>query len=132
MSSAKIWHVCDGAQQMERVESLNGTAKSTFRRNEQVVTFYPDTKVAIAENREFLGAFPNLLKSTQTALEDSYQMRSLAGDRVVGLDTDVVQLKPKDTARFGCRVECPELHKTTAQEQGWVLHGDVVIVHRAL
>jgi sigma-E factor negative regulatory protein RseB len=89
---------------MERVESLSGTAKSTFRRNDQVVIFYPDTKVALAENRESLGTFPNLLKSTQAALEDNYQIRALAGDRVVGLDTDVVQLKPKDTARFGYRV----------------------------
>ena len=104
MSSAKIWHVCDGAQQMERVESLNGPPRSTFRRNDQVVTFYTDAKVAYAETRESLGSFPNLLKSTATSLEDNYQIRALAGERVVGLDTDVVQLKPKDASRFGYRV----------------------------
>jgi sigma-E factor negative regulatory protein RseB len=104
MSSAKIWHVCDGTQQMERIESLSGTAKSTFRRNDQVVTFYPDTKLVVDEHRESLGTFPYLLKSPQLSLEDSYQIRELAGDRVVGLDTDVVQLKPKDSARYGYRV----------------------------
>jgi sigma-E factor negative regulatory protein RseB len=39
MSSARIWHVCDGELQMERVESLTGEPRSTFRRNEQVLTF---------------------------------------------------------------------------------------------
>ncbi|MFY8044812.1 MAG: sigma-E factor regulatory protein RseB domain-containing protein, partial [Rhodoferax sp.] len=41
MASAKIWHICDGSQQMERVESLSGPQRSTFRRDGQVVTFYP-------------------------------------------------------------------------------------------
>ena len=53
MSSARIWHVCDGAQQMERVESLTGTPRSTFRHNDQVITFLPDTKVAVLEKREY-------------------------------------------------------------------------------
>jgi sigma-E factor negative regulatory protein RseB len=177
MSSAKIWHVCDGAQQMERIETLSGIAKATFRHNDQVVTFYPDDKVVLAENRASLSSFPYLFKPPQTSLEESYQIRVLPGDRVVGLDTDVVQLKPKDTARFGYRVwtekksglvlrlqvldadgrvleqsafselqldapvsmaklsammantagyrvERPDLHKTTALEQGWILRAN--------
>ena len=34
MATSKIWHVCDGEQQMERVESLTGAPRATFRRNE--------------------------------------------------------------------------------------------------
>ena len=41
MASARIWHVCDGDQQMERVESLTGAPRSTFRHNNHVVTFFP-------------------------------------------------------------------------------------------
>ena len=41
MASARIWHVCDGEQQVERVESLSGTPRATFRRNDEVVTFFP-------------------------------------------------------------------------------------------
>ena len=104
MSSAKIWHVCDGVQQLERIESLNGTAKSTFRHNDEVVTFYPEAKVVVDEYRESLGAFPELLKSPRISFGGNYQIRELPGDRVVGLDTDVVQLKPKDTDRYGYRV----------------------------
>lgn len=104
MASARIWHVCDGAQQMERVESLSGTPRSTFRRNDQVLTFFPESRVAVAETRESLGLFPNLLKSQDSTIEEFYQLKPLGAERVAGLDADVVQLVPKDTLRYGYRV----------------------------
>ncbi len=104
MSSARIWHVCDGEQQMERVESLTGTPRSTFRRNDQVVTFLPDSKVARAEKRESLGLFPNLLKSSDSAIPDFYAAQQVGSERVAGFDADVVQLRPKDSLRFGYRI----------------------------
>lgn len=104
MASARIWHVCDGAQQMERVESLSGTPRSTFRRNDQVLTFFPEARVAVAETRESLGLFPNLLKSQDSTIEEFYQLKALGTERVAGLDADVVQLLPKDTLRYGYRV----------------------------
>jgi len=63
MASAKIWHVCDGDQQMERIESLSGTPRPTFRKNSEVLTLYPTAKVGIAETRDSFGLFPGLLKS---------------------------------------------------------------------
>lgn len=104
MASARIWHVCDGAQQMERVESLSGTPRSTFRRNDQVLTFFPEARVAVAETRESLGLFPNLLKSQDSTIEEFYQLKPLGAERVAGLDADVVQLQPKDNLRYGYRV----------------------------
>lgn len=104
MASAKIWHICDGSQQMERVESLSGPQRSTFRRDGQVVTFYPDSKIVVSESRDSLGLFPNLLKSPGTQIADFYQMKSLGKERMVGVDCDVVQLIPKDTLRYGYRV----------------------------
>ena len=104
MSSAKIWHVCDGEQQMERVETLTGPPRSTFRRNDQVITFHPDTKTALAEKRESIGLFPNLLKSSDSSLSQFYAARQAGSERVAGFDADVVQLAPKDSLRFGYRV----------------------------
>lgn len=104
MSSARIWHACDGEQQVERVESLTGAPRSTFRRNDEVVTFLPDTRVVRAEKRESLGLFPNFLKSTDGAIAEFYTARRLGADRVAGFEADVVQLAPKDNLRFGYRV----------------------------
>ncbi|MDE2418088.1 MAG: MucB/RseB C-terminal domain-containing protein [Burkholderiales bacterium] len=103
-ASAKIWHVCDGTQQMERVEPLSGPPRSTFRRNDQVITFFPESRVAIAESRESLGLFPNLLKSSDTNLGEFYGLKVIGSERVVGVEADVLQLIPKDSARYGYRV----------------------------
>src|SRR4051812_37110730 len=49
MSSARIWHAGDSAQQVERVEVLTGAPRSTFRRNDEVLTFLPERRVVRAE-----------------------------------------------------------------------------------
>jgi sigma-E factor negative regulatory protein RseB len=104
MSSARIWHVCDGDLQMERVESLSGAPRSTFRRNEQVITFLPESKTALSEKRESLGLFPDLLRSADSAIEQFYAAKQTGTERVAGFDADVVVLQPKDSLRFGYRV----------------------------
>ncbi len=104
MSSARIWHICEGDQQMERVENLTGAPRSTFRHNSQVVTFLPEAKLARSEKRESLGLFPELLKSNAGSIPEFYQARSLGNERVAGLEADVVQLQPRDALRFGYRV----------------------------
>ena len=104
MASARIWHVCDGEQQMERVESLTGAPRSTFRLNNHVVTFFPDTKVARSEEREALGIFPNFLKSNDSAIAEFYNLKVLDSERVAGIDAEVVQLIAKDALRYSYRI----------------------------
>jgi len=104
MSSAKIWHVCKGDLQMERVESLSGPPRSTFRRNDQVITFLPDSRTAVAERRESLGLFPDLLRGTDSTIGQYYSAHQRGVERVAGLEADVVQLQPKDKLRFGYRI----------------------------
>ena len=174
LSSARIWHVCDGTQQMERVESLTGAPRSTFRHNDQVLTFFPQSRVALAEKRESLGLFPQLLQANSAVIAQFYLVRELGSERVAGFEADVLELLPVDNLRFGYRVwiekntglmvklqtvdrrgkvleqaafsdlqfdapvsmaklaqmmsqtegyklERPEMHKTTAEAEGWVL-----------
>ena len=104
MSSARIWHACDGDQQVERVEVLSGAPRSTFRRNDEVFTFLPESRVVRTEKRESLGLFPDLLKSSETSIPEFYAARRTGNDRVAGFDADVVLLAPKDNLRFGYRV----------------------------
>lgn len=107
MSSARIWHVCDGEQQMERVEALTGPPRLTFRHNDQVATFLPELRVVRTDRRESLGLFPGLLLSADAAIPDFYTVRPIAllrAERVAGYDADVVLLAPRDALRFGYRV----------------------------
>ena len=104
MSSAKIWHVCEGTQQVERVETLTGAPRSIFRHNDQVTTFMPDHKVARSEKRESLGLFPQLFASADSRIADFYKFRQEGLERVAGVDADIIMLVPKDRLRFGYRV----------------------------
>ena len=104
MSSAKIWHVCEGTQQVERVETLTGAPRSVFRHNDQVTTFMPDHKVARSEKRESLGLFPQLFKSADSRIADFYKFRQEGLERVAGVDADIIMLVPRDRLRFGYRV----------------------------
>lgn len=112
MSSARIWHVCDGKNQMERIEPLSGAARTTMRRDDQVITFYPQQKLAVMQQRDALSYFPRLLQAAHTVADDSrgaslgahYQLKLIGRDRVVGLEADVVQLVPTDALRFGYRL----------------------------
>lgn len=103
-TSARIWHVCDGNQQLERVEMLTGVPRVIFRHDEEVVTFFPQTRVAVAESRVSPGMFPDLLKLSDTRLERYYQLKELGHDRMAGFETDVLQLVPKDRLRYGYRI----------------------------
>ena len=104
MSSAKIWHVCEGTQQVERVETLTGAPRSIFRHNDQVTTFMPDHKVARSEKRESLGLFPQLFQSADSRIADFYKFRQEGLERVAGVDADIIMLLPRDRLRFGYRV----------------------------
>jgi sigma-E factor negative regulatory protein RseB len=104
MSSARIWHASEGDVQVERVELLTGAPRSVFRRNEQVVTFLPESRVVRTERRESLGIFTNLIKSSASSIPDYYLARRLGTDRVAGFEAEVVQLVPKDNLRWGYRI----------------------------
>lgn len=104
MSSARIWHACDGVRQVERIEALSGERRSTFRRDEEVLTFFPETRTVRSERREALGLFPELLKPDETAIPEFYKAKRVGSDRVAGFDADIVQVLPKDALRFGYRI----------------------------
>lgn len=105
MASARLWHVCDGTQQVERVETLTGSPRTTVRRNDEVLTYSPDSRVAVWERRASLGLFPSLMQSQAEQLGAFYRLqRSTQPDRVAGFDTDVFDLLPRDGLRFGYRI----------------------------
>jgi sigma-E factor negative regulatory protein RseB len=104
MSSARIWHVCEGDRQIERVDTLTGAQRVTYRRNQQVVTLLPKSRLAVSEKRDSLGMFPGLLNRADSTIARFYQLRQDGHDRVAGYSTEVVELKPRDGLRFGYRI----------------------------
>lgn len=104
MSSARIWHVCEGSQQIERIESLTGAPRSTFRHNDQVITFLPEHRVVRSERRQSPGLFPEGFELADSRIADFYKFRRDGAERVAGVEADVSLLLPRDALRFGYRV----------------------------
>ena len=126
MSASRIWHVCDGVQQMERVETLTGAPRTTLRRNSDVITFAPETKTAWVEKRESLGLFPELLRTPRNAIPAFYDVRETGVDRVAGHKADRIEIVPRDELRFGYRIWAEKksglvVKMQTLGEQGAVL-----------
>jgi len=103
-ASSRIWHLSDGNQQVERMESLSGSPRHVLRRNDQVTTYLPDSHTARTEVRDTYGLFPHLPRVQETALGDYYRVRSKGSERVAGFDTEVFQLSARDGLRYGYRL----------------------------
>jgi sigma-E factor negative regulatory protein RseB len=107
MSSARIWHTCDGLMQVERIETLTGAPRSSVRKGDKLATFMPELKLVRMENREGLGSstsFTELLKPGASSIPDFYTVKALGNERIAGLETEVVQLFPRDNLRYGYRL----------------------------
>lgn len=104
MASSRIWHACDGAQQLERVETLSGTPRIVFRRDNELRTFLPLSKTVRIDQREASGVFPRVPVVSGAVIANFYGARIVGQDRVAGHVADVVWFKPKDSLRFGYRI----------------------------
>lgn len=126
LASARIAHVCDGQHQMEHVEALTGPARSTFRHDSQVVTFFPHRRLAWVEQRDSLQVFPQRLRAGHAGITQSYTLRPLGQDRVAGFDADVLQLEPRDAWRFGYRIWSERRTGLVVRMQTLALDGQVI------
>jgi sigma-E factor negative regulatory protein RseB len=104
VSSARIAHFCDGNNQFERIESLDGQTRHVFRHNDVVQTVWPDSRVVRIEQRDFVMSFPALLQAGDDRIADYYDVHAQGGDRVAGHEARVLWVKPKDAHRYGYRL----------------------------
>jgi sigma-E factor negative regulatory protein RseB len=105
VSSSRIAHYCDGRQQFERVEMLDGQNRVVYRHNDVVHTLWPTQRVAVVERRDEIDAGPALLRVQPDArVFERYELRVEGDDRVAGHDATVYLLQPRDDARFAQRL----------------------------
>lgn len=104
VSSSRVAHFVDGAQQAERIEALDGEPRAMLRLNDQVHTFWPRSRVVVQEQRDVRANFPSLFSGPERRVLDWYELKALGQDRVAGYDADVVLLKARDQQRFSQRL----------------------------
>ena len=76
VASARIAHFCEGPNQYERIESLDGRQRKVFRHNDVVHTLWPASHVAMIEQRGMLSSFPALLQAGDDGIADWYEVRA--------------------------------------------------------
>ena len=122
MSSARIAHFCEGPNQFERSESLDGQARHVYRHNDVVTTLWPASKVAIVEQRTLIAQFPALLQAGDDRIADFYEVHAQGVERVAGHEANVLVVKPRDGYRYGYRLWAD-------QASGLLMRADVLGEH---
>jgi sigma-E factor negative regulatory protein RseB len=104
VASARISHFCEGPNQYERIESLDGRQRKVFRHNDVVQTVWPASHVAMIEQRGMLNSFPALLQAGDDGIADWYEVRAEGSERVAGHEANVLAIRARDGHRYGYRL----------------------------
>ncbi len=103
-SSARIAHYCEGPNQFERSETLDGQQRLVYRHNDTVHTVWPSGKLVLIEQRSLTTSFPALLQAGDDHIADFYEVRPQGAERVAGRAANVLSVRPKDGLRYGYRL----------------------------
>jgi len=138
IQSMRVVHKADQAGEVERLISLNGSAREVVRNNDVVTCYLPDSKSVLVGERQFKGnVLSQLAENDFAQLQGFYQFQLESVDRVAGLEAQAILIKPKDGFRYGYRLWLDRengllLKSDMLDEQGKVLEqamfADVAIV----
>lgn len=119
VASARIVHYCEGRNQFERIESLDGQKRQVYRHNDLVHSLWPRSRVAVVETRHAMRQFPALLGAgAERSIVEHYDVEPLGEGRVAGHEAHVLLLRPKDGYRYGYRL-------WAEQQSGLLLRAEV-------
>ncbi len=104
VAGSRVWHACRDGQQIERVDVLDGPARTVFRRDGEMRTFLHASREVTEGEVTATAVFPKLLPAQAERLDALYRAQRKGVERVAGHEADVVWLVPRDTLRFGYRI----------------------------
>jgi sigma-E factor negative regulatory protein RseB len=90
--------------EFEQLESLDGKPRKMLRHNDDMYTFIPERHLCVVEKRQNKDSFPALLTASSDQVLTVYEPKLLGNDRVAGIESDVVELDPKDEYRFAYKL----------------------------
>lgn len=98
-----IHRAADGAEQ-ERLVALTGEAREVIRDQERVTCILPKSKAVMVDKSIPRKPFPAELPQDLDALSRHYEFLAMGEDRVSGLPSKVVAIRPRDGYRYGYRL----------------------------
>ncbi len=104
LEAMRVIHgVVDGAEQ-ERLVALTGEAREVIRDQERVTCILPKSKAVMVDRSIPRKPFPAALPRDLADLDDNYEFLAMGEDRVSGLPSRIVVIKPRDHYRYGYRL----------------------------
>ncbi|MEQ5839249.1 MucB/RseB C-terminal domain-containing protein [Paraburkholderia acidicola] len=105
VQSSRIAHYATrGDGEFEQLESLDGKPRKMLRHNDDLYTFIPERHLCVVEKRQNKDSFPALLSASSDQVLTVYEPKLLGTDRVAGIDSQVIELDPKDALRFAYKL----------------------------
>jgi sigma-E factor negative regulatory protein RseB len=105
VQSSRITHAATrGDGQFESLESLDGKPRKMLRHDDDMYTFVPERHLVVVEKRQNKDSFPALLATSGEQVLSVYEPKMLANDRVAGIDSQVIELDPKDSWRYAYKL----------------------------
>lgn len=108
IETSRIWHLREGNNDYERLETLDGPPREIVRSNEEVTCYYPGDKTAKTERFVSGRRFPAVVSEQLSSIVANYTVRKGPIARVAGYDCQTAILEPRDNLRYG-HVFCAEL-----------------------
>ena len=126
VASTRLAHYCEGRDQFERIDSLDGQVRNVYRHNDVVHTVWPQRRVAVVEQRDQMNSFPGLLQAGSDHVQDFYDLKPVALERVAGHEANVLVLRPRDKMRFGYRLWADKATGLLLRSEVLGEHGEVL------
>jgi sigma-E factor negative regulatory protein RseB len=110
----------------ERLVSLDGSGREFIRTGSNLACYLPDKRTVLVESRppeeSLLSGFPTI--NDQTA--SFYDIKEVTRTRLVGRDTHLITVTPKDEYRYGYRLWIDESTAMPLKTQLCDTHGHVI------
>jgi sigma-E factor negative regulatory protein RseB len=75
-----------------------------LRHDDDMLTFVPERHLLVMEHRQSKDSFPSLLATSGDQVLAVYEPKLLGNDRVAGIESQVIELDPKDSYRFAYKL----------------------------
>lgn len=109
LDTLHLRHVVDQDGERERLLALDGTPREVHRDPHAVTCIFPDANAVLVGTRGGNALFGGMVNDVER-LAQSYEPRLGRSDRVAGLASRVLELRPRDRLRYGYRVWLTEQH----------------------
>jgi sigma-E factor negative regulatory protein RseB len=104
VESMRIVHRVAKGQSLERLVSLDASGREVVRTEQEVHAYLPDRKVVLVEPRGDDGSLLKALPTPGPTLDRYYDLTSRDGNKLLGRDIVVIDVRPRDSYRYGYRL----------------------------